>query len=416
MKPKLLLFSLLLFLSFVLKVNGQDTWQTQNSPVAANLLSVSFADSLHGWIAADNGILLSTYDGGLNWSKANRPENFIPSKIFFIDPNLGWLAGEYSNKADTGFVLRTSDGGQSWDPVFHYQYFKFNDLFFINDTMGWLTGAELSGDDRLSLIMHTVNGGDNWIMPQSPRIMDELYSIHFRDTDYGQACGKDGVFFTTNNGGRNEISGWAMSISIPSYGMDLYDIYNAADNYGCAVGEAGTVIFTKDKWSNHLKYTTTSEDTLRAVTGLQDGTGYWAVGNNGCMVGVHYSILGVSLLEDNRITTSNLNDIVAVNDHHIWAVGENGTILFYGKNPTGIQDESTDQPYRVYPNPSTEYLYIEAPAGSYIRLFNYLGVCYKEKVITVNDSYMNVSDLYEGVYILEINYKERHIINKILIR
>lgn len=416
MKPKTVLFSLLLSILYALRVGAQDTWQTQGSPVAANLLSVSFADSVHGWIAADNGTLLSTDDGGLNWSEANRPENFIPSKIFFIDPNLGWLAGEYSNKADTGFVLRTSDGGQNWDTVFHYQYFKFNDLFFINDTMGWLAGAELSGSDTLSLIMHTVNGGDNWIIPQGPRIMDELYSIHFRDTDYGQACGKDGVFFTTNNGGRNEISGWAMNISIPSYGKDLYDIYNAADNYGCAVGEGGIVVFTKDKWANHLKYTTTSEDTLTAITGLQDGTGYWAVGNNGCMVGVHYSILGVSLLEDNRITTSNLNDIVAVNDHHIWAVGEKGTILFYGENPTGIQDKSTDQPYRVYPNPATDHLFIEAQVGSYVRLYNYLGVLLKEETISDNEIRMDTEDLPKGIYMLCISNKQRSSVIKITIK
>ena len=407
MKGKILQLAILFQLFYNVDIHAQLAWQTQSAPVSTKLISVCFADTVHGWIASENGVVLYTENAGKGWNSLAQIENFIPSKIWFTSTQLGWITGKFTDRADTVSILRTVNGGSIWDIVFDGAGITLNDLFFINDTMGWTVGWEHSGNDPISLILHTVNGGDSWIMSQGPRIQNELYGIHFRDIDYGQACGQDGIFFTTNNGGRNEL-GWATNIAIPSYSKDLYDIFNGGDDYGIAVGESGFVLFTKDKWANHLEYYTNSKDTLLTITGQQNGLGYWAAGNNGCVVRLQYSILGLGLYEESRITSHDLNDIFAVNDHHIWTVGDNGTIMFFGMNTTGTHDEIIQQHLSIYPNPAKENIFISSMNDfdiQNISLHSADGrpVQFKQQPGGFAERVLNISGIPEGFYLLKIN-------------
>ncbi len=409
MKHFRLHLAVLFQVSLITNLCAQITWQEQSAPISENLISVCFADTSHGWIASDNGTVLYTGDGGKEWNSLAQIEKFIPLKLWFSSKQLGWIAGKFTDRPDTVSILRTENGGTDWEVVFDGAGITLNDLFFIDDTMGWTVGWEHSGDDTVSLILHTVDGGDAWIMPSGPRIQNELYSIHFRDLDYGQACGQGGIFFTTNNGGRNDVSGWAMNISIPSYSKDLYDIFNGGDNYGCAVGESGFVLFTKDKWTNHLDYNMAGQDTLLAVTGLHDGTGFWAAGKNGFVAGIQYSILGLSVYEENNITPHDLNDIMAVSDHHMWAVGENGTIMFRGMSLTGIGDNSIQKQFNVYPNPAGDCIHIGFLNDNDVQnlsLFSADGSPVLLRQIQRNhkEILLDISGLKEGFYLLRINH------------
>lgn len=408
MTRMILKLAILFLLFYNVDLHAQLAWQEQSAPVSADLISVCFADTVHGWIASGNGIVLYTEDAGKGWKSLAQIENFIPSKLWFVSTQLGWITGNFTERPDTVSILRTVNGGSDWELVFDGAGITLNDIFFINDTMGWTVGWEHSGNEPISLILHTVNGGDSWIMPTGPRIQNELYSVHFRDIDNGQACGQDGIFFTTNNGGRNELSGWAMNIAIPSFGKDLYDIYNGGNEYGCAVGEGGFVLFTKDKWINHLDYNTTIGDTLLAVTGLTDGSGIWTAGRNGYVAGVQYSFLGLGVYEEDHITSHDLNDIFAVNDHHIWTVGDNGTIMFFGMSTTGIPDEIIQQHFSIYPNPVKENIHISSMNHHHIQnisLFSADGkpVQFEQQPGGFTERVLDVSGLPEGFYFLKVN-------------
>jgi photosystem II stability/assembly factor-like uncharacterized protein len=417
MKKQILWITAVLLFMFLSVTSGQYTWQKQESPVNTNLIAVSFTDSLHGWIAANDGTILSTNNGGKDWQTLVKFENTIPSKIFFRNTQLGWLAGKYNTMIDSAFILRTTDGGNHWEPVFQRKFYKLNDLFFIDDTMGWVAGCELSESDTLTLMMHSTDGGFHWTIPFSARIhQTSLYSIHFRDINYGQSCGEDGAFFTTNNGGRNEISGWGMNIAIPSYGKDLYDIFNVGENFGCAVGEGGFILLTKDKWANNLDYNTPSEDTLFAITGLPDGVHYWAVGKNGCIARATYGFSIFNISEEDRITPYDLFDTQAVSDHHVWAVGENGTILFYGKTLTGIQDNLFTNLIKVYPNPARDYISIKfSDTGEKkLQLLTMDGRILYSKLKPEGDYEMilRISGFPDGVYLLKIENEYQKLIIK----
>jgi|GEM_PF-5161719 len=323
-------------------VSAQNVWQIQNSPVSSDLVSVTFVDNLHGWIATETGNILFTENGGSSWQTIAQVTNATPSKIFFRDNLLGWLTGRYNTLVDSAFILRTLDGGVTWQPVFQRQNFELNDLFFINDTLGWTTGCEISGSDTLSLIMHSLDGGDNWAIPSGPRVQNRLYGIHFRDNNYGEACGQDGIFFHTNNGGEGELATWTRNLAIPGYGKDLYGIYNSGNLYGCSVGEDGFVLVTKDEWTGHIDNYTSSGDTLFAVSGLSDLPRFWAAGSNGCIATIRYALFMVMISEETRITSNDLHDICVVDENNIWAVGEKGTIVAFRSNnpPVAVDDEA----------------------------------------------------------------------------
>lgn len=319
-------------------LSAQYFWQTQYSPVSTNLVAVTFTDINNGWIATDEGTILYTDAAGSNWHTIYQFENITPSKIFFRNANLGWMTGQYNAVTDSTIIFRTTDGGQNWEPVFRRNHCVLNDLFFVNDTLGWTAGRDSDDEGIRSLILHTTNGGNNWSMPLGPRVQDELYSIHFRDENYGQACGHDGLFFTTDNGGLSG-TGWGMNISIPAVGKDLYSIHNAGPLNGCAVGEDGLVLFTKDKWTSYIDNYTSSKDTLAAVTALPDGSQFWAAGNNGSIVSIRYALFMMMINEEDRATTNDLFDICAVDDQHIWAVGADGTILYYNDNQPPVAND-----------------------------------------------------------------------------
>lgn len=410
-----LLYAILVHAFIIVNIHAQMTWHAQSAPVSEDLISVCFVDTVHGWIASENGTVLYTENAGKSWNSLTQIEDFLPSKLWFTSTRLGWITGKFANRADTVSILRSANGGSVWEVIFDSVEYTLNDLFFIDDTMGWAAGWEPSGNDTVSLILHTVDGGDSWIMPMGPRIQNELYSIHFRDLDYGQACGQDGIFFSTNNGGRNELSGWAMNIAIPSYGKDLYDIFNGGNDYGCAVGEGGFILFTKDKWTNHLDYNTTGEDTLLAVTGLKDGTGFWAAGRNGYVTGIQYSFLGLSVYEEDHISSHDLNDIIAMSDHHLWAVGNNGTIMFRGMNATGVQDDIAHKQFSVYPNPAGDNIHISCMGNddvNDISLYSADGrpARFKRQCGGMNEEVLDVSGLCEGFYLLKMNHETHKII------
>ena len=125
--------------------NGQ-SWQQASVPVSVSLVAVQFVDARRGWAVGHFGVVLSTVDGGENWSlqltgaeaaeieltaaqgaKASASDADLaelrmanaerlvadgPDKPFlalhFVDANRGVVAGAY------GILFATQDGGTTW--------------------------------------------------------------------------------------------------------------------------------------------------------------------------------------------------------------------------------------------------------------------------------------------------------------
>lgn len=126
---------------------GRSWRQASHVPVSVTLTDVEFVSAERGWAVGHSGVLLSSTDGGENWSlvmdgnqaaqivlqgaqqqlangaegaeRAVRSAEYLvadgPDKPFldvtFASPSRGYLIGAY------GLALETRDGGQSWQSL-----------------------------------------------------------------------------------------------------------------------------------------------------------------------------------------------------------------------------------------------------------------------------------------------------------
>jgi len=96
--------------------------------------ALDFNNQMNGWIAGDG--LFHTEDGGLNWIQIPADYAVDFYDIQFLDSLHGWIAGE------NGIILGTDNGGSTWHEPESF-YLTFTDLrgiSFINDTTGWAVG------------------------------------------------------------------------------------------------------------------------------------------------------------------------------------------------------------------------------------------------------------------------------------
>ena len=90
--------------------DGNSFRQAKAVPVRVTLTSVSFIDDKTGWAAGHWGVIVTTGDGGENWS-LQRSDTSVDQPLFsiyFKDKNRGWAVGLWS------LVLATKDGGKNW--------------------------------------------------------------------------------------------------------------------------------------------------------------------------------------------------------------------------------------------------------------------------------------------------------------
>ncbi len=412
MKTLQLVFTALSFFLWNISITAQPVWHLQDCPIDEELISVSFIDTLNGWVISENGVVLRTHDGGKNWEIQNELTNLFATKIFFINENIGWISG-YRSDREYGRLLYTNDSGENWTSRVDSNRILYNDVFFANENIGWAAGYH-NLDDTINYIMVTEDGGNHWKRQMEDHFLSgAMLNISFRDSLDGNICGTGGFFLLTSDMGEH----WWMSIF--PWGIDLKDVYNAGDRYGCMVGSGGLVYFTKDKWANSTDYELPFDDTLRAISGLEN-LKFWAVGDNGSIVYMAYSpILYMLITSDQSVDTlGRLNDVVAIDDNHVWAVGETGTILHFGIKSTGEPIGLKDLPelaYAVFPNPTENWLFIEGNFFGFgeAAFFNMEGkLVYKVK-LSIPGS-LDISQLKSGMYIMELRNDQNNFYDLII--
>lgn len=388
---------------------SQGIWQVIDSPVNDNLVSVSFIDEDHGWIASDQGNVLFTEDGGENWMMGFI--DGIPESIHFSSIDHGCMVGRFSSAVDSTFIMITTDGGDNWNSMPHPNAVSLYDVFFINDDIGWAVGI----NNPVGWILYTSDGGSTWNRQMmSLGVSGNLFGVHFRDEVNGNICGDYATFLTTNNGGTIG-NGWAINISTPLLGKDLYAIYNFNELHGCSVGADGLVIYTLDKWYNWIEMTSGVTDTLWAVSNAAGSQHVWAVGNNGTII--HNEVYLFPWNQEESNTTENLNDVCMLNADEGWAVGDNGTILQY-KMGLAVDDRNTINEIAAYPNPVNDILYLsfsEKHSFDIIQLKSITGeLMWETDIQYQSELIFNCETLSPGIYFIKAIGNNAIIVEKII--
>ncbi len=199
------------------------------------------------------------------------------------------------------------------------------DLFFVDENRGWIAGDS-------GLILHTTNGGLNWIK-QNSGVLTRLKKIGFVSEKWGYASGSQHTRIITTNQGQL----WIGSSGAPG-DPDVDSEFWVTELKG-AYSKSGLLLLTHDGGRTWCQVMSSAEFHLYDMKGVSFspfGQIYWIVGNMKNIYGKNliarvrsYSCFGIpDITFFNTEDSKYLNSISLLNDvSEIWTVGEYGKVL-----------------------------------------------------------------------------------------
>lgn len=152
-------------------------------------MSIHFISNKIGYCVGYQSNISKSINGGLSFTRITPPDNFsFFDHVYFCNENIGWLIG------NSTWIIGTKDAGNNWEIQFECKTESnfLNDIYFINDKEGWIVGGQSSNLRQDTGIMHTTDGGTNWI-EEDVNLDVELLSVFFIDNDNGWAVGRNGL-------------------------------------------------------------------------------------------------------------------------------------------------------------------------------------------------------------------------------
>lgn len=344
----------LLMIAVTLNLYGQGEWTLLNKPTSRSLFKLHFLDSQQGWAAGEQGIILTTPDGGDTWVEqiSNIDDSIID--IFMLNENLGWaLANFYPEEDDTTYgtiMLKTVNGGDTWEQEVFPEEFFYSVVFF-DSLRGWLGG-------EFGTILGTTDGGSTWFQPvidPGPGAQFPIHSFEFFSPRYGYAMGGhfdiSGVVWKTTNGGQR----WTPQVVGPEpyYDMHFKDSLNVM-----AVGgdfDFGSGMVQTTDGGSTWEYVYLSIFGQARALSFRTETEAWApLGFTGTYMYSHDG--GRTWTDLYTPDSSAIYDLVFADSLTGFAVGAYGTVLKYTSPPVFISPEPAIVPetpvlYENYPNP-----------------------------------------------------------------
>ena len=260
--------------------------------VTTSLNSLSFTDSLNGFACGNNGAIIKTTNGGLNWTNINSGVLNIKLNAVSFKNNLnGIVAG------DSGVVYLTTNGGTNWaiqssitsrnllDAKYYNEGITITGEYGIlirKDNAGSFTlKATRTNSDIRSIsgtyannhvcggggfIRNNINGSDNYLNFEINPMMANLVDIVYSDSlnGYGISSLTDAVIKTTNGGtGWDLTAGTTASMTwvsklVTSSGIGNNLCQHPSDRNSLFVMYGNRVYVSRNKGDNWSQISTTS--------------------------------------------------------------------------------------------------------------------------------------------------------------
>jgi len=356
--------------------DGGENWHQKYSSMGNDIV---FVNTNTGFLAANNGIIRKTIDGGNTWIDITTPTPYDIEKLFFIDENNGWALG-----CDEGKVLHTSDSGDTWEfqQVFDINNGNVSTIFFIDSSTGWAGGT---GSEHAK-INQTINGGNSWdniYYYAYPLLFNDIYFINpLKGWVVGETNSGYPMIMYTIDGGEN----WSWDVELPEL-----------DKYGSSSADSVGVIYS-------IQFINETDGWLTCA-GLE-GHGYILITTDG---GVTWQQQYACLFP--------ILDICIIDENHAWATG--GDFVHFNSDiyyiPIGV-DEYFTQNIKISPNPFQNIIKIENKDNisiDNITITDSLGrICYHtENLITEQ---IDLNFLQNGIYYLKIKTPNGFVVKKIV--
>ena len=381
---------LIIFISYG-ELYSQEYWIQQPSPTSKYLRSIFFTDTLKGWISGDSGLIIHTTDKGMTWTTQPTGLNREVNSLFFINANTGFALSWEFNAVPPNYygtrILSTVNGGLNWSNyLFPDTNLFLNTIYFRDPLNGYMAGSD-------GKIFYTTNMGSVWhqaYVDSAANFSFPIEKIKFFDSNTGFAAGGAfdiaGMMWKTTDGGLNW---WSVIVGPePMNDMYIFDVNNII----CAGG---------DFEYGPSKLTTTNSGlnwiyTEFGIFGIANSIDFRTYNEGWISLGIVDTFLfttdhGNNWNSVSAPNNSRIYDIQFIDQRNGWAVGNGGVILKYNAGIIGINENSYGIPDKIilhqnYPNPfnpSTRISYDLKSSGNVsLKIFDVSG---KEITTLVND-------------------------------
>jgi len=182
--------------------NGGLNWfGLPNFPIGlftTSLTTLTFIDSLTGFVGGAPFRIVKTTDAGETWYIANRTGVTDTlgqvTKFFFINSTIGWAVTSFR-----GTILKTTDGGDNWfAQLITIGGYGFTGVWFVDSLYGWVSGSRP---------YKTTDGGQNWTQ-QTYTTLWNSDDVYFTNQDTGWFAKYSSInnsLFKTTDGGLNWV-------------------------------------------------------------------------------------------------------------------------------------------------------------------------------------------------------------------
>ena len=297
-------------------IDGGKNWYPSYSGKTAELYSVYFVDSLHGWAVgkgtSSSSMIIHTDDGGINWNIQTNPR---PNKVFFAitfrDQNQGWIACE------SGYILKTVNGGVDWtsDGVGTQAERNLKAIGFTGSNFLMAIG-------NAGLIIKSNDNGSVWQEVSNRITTRHFYAVDFVDPNNGWIVG-DKTIVRSADGGES----WTAQASTVQ--LNLLDIAMINSTTGWTVGEQGVILKTTNGGNDWNYQTSGTFDFLHSCFFLNDQEGWICGGpvSGDTSIILHTTNGGEEWSRQNCTANASLRAIYFTDALNGWAVGENSNVV-----------------------------------------------------------------------------------------
>ncbi len=162
------------------------------------------------------------------------------ASVFFLSNQLGWVAVNLGGQQPAASVLlHTGDGGQNWVQLNSPGLSVVQQLAFSDAQHGWvLATTAAAGNNTRCAVMATADGGQTWTQQWTGDVQQggRPYQMQFLDTSNGFALIGD-TFIATMNGGANWVQrpsaqgmgGFSFSNSLIGWAVGANSIWHTTD-------------------------------------------------------------------------------------------------------------------------------------------------------------------------------------------
>ncbi len=236
----------------ILSLNENRGWSYHFDLTNAILNSITFPDSLNGWVVGSNGTIFHSSDAGNSWIQQYRDSTTAFQQIIMVDSLYGWCYGTNRH------LLHTTDGGSNWTEQTWGSNFEIVSLSFANRQSGWLSDG--------SNFFQTIDGGNHWtLLPMTGNLAVQVVKAVSPSRVF--AILSDGTLVVSNNGSRY----WTL-VNTDNFG-NWIDV-DFRGNVGCAIGRWGQFYYTTNSGTSWQELGESYGTTFLKVQISPDG-GIW---------------------------------------------------------------------------------------------------------------------------------------------